>query len=294
MKKSFIPIIIVILVIIAGAAVFLIPPVRNTIFGTKLEYKFKPGDTASYKTNTNMEFHLPLPAIVQLAASKNNEISTALNMDSSIKREVTQVKDGKATIASTIRMEKLLLSLNGKDITPEIPAGFEKKIVFTTTPNGNIAAADEGTAAADEETEGFSTAYVFFQGWISLPDKPVRPGNEWTGETDTKIGGKSFSFRMKGPVKYKFVGATLYKGKKCAEISFEGNYETESLLRAKGLDIDMKASAKLSGKAYFDPEQGRLMLLTRDINVNISKKIPLTSSELSGNAKYQIRTEIEE
>ena len=293
MKKFIVPIVILIIIAIAAATVFLIPSVRHKIFGIKLEYKFNPGETASYKTNMNMEFQLPMPNIIPMAAKKG-DITTALNMDSSFNREITQVKDGNATVATTVRIEKLNLSLNGKDISPEIPAGFEKKIVFTATPQGKILDPGNEANSQDEKAEGFSASYIFFQGWISLPEKAIRPGDQWKGETDTAIGGKSLTFRLKGPVNYKFDGMTVYKGVKCAQINFDGEYKTESQIKAKGIEMDMSATAKLTGKAYFDLKNGRVMLLTRDINIDISKKIPFPNVTLSGKAKYQIRTEIEE
>ncbi len=293
MKKYFILTVGLIIIAITLAIVFFVPSVKHKIFGMKLEYKFKPGETNSYKTNLNMEFNLPLPSIVQLTLKKN-DITTAFIMDSSFNREITQVKDGNATIATTVRIEKLKMALNGKDISPEIPAGFEKKLVFTANPRGEIL--DAGEKAIDQEdiSEGLSKSYIFFQGWIPLPEKSIRPGDEWKAETNTGIGGKTLSFRLKGPVSYKLEGMIVYKGVNCAQISFVGDYKTESKLKGKGFDMDMNAIAKLTGKAYFDPEKGRLMLLTRDIELDISKKIPLTDANLSGKAKYQIRTEIEE
>lgn len=290
MKKFLIPAVILILITIAAITVFLIPPVRDKIFGIKLEYKYKQGETDFYKSNMNMEFLLPLPAIVQLT-SKISEIGTALNMDSSLSREISQLKGKNAVVVTTMRIEKLKLSLYGKDISPDIQAGLEKKIVFTANPQGQILESENGTTGQDDEIERFSAGFVFFQGWITLPEKPVRPGDGWQGETDTGIGGKSLSFRLKGPVSYKFESMLLYKGRKCAQINFNGEYETETVLKTKGIEMDMNATAKLTGKAYFDPEKGRLMLLTRDINVDISKTIPLTGTQLSGKAKYQIRTE---
>lgn len=293
MKKYIIPIAILILIAIATAVVFLVPSVRYKIFGMKLEYKFKPGETTSYKSNMNMEFQLPMPNIIPFAVKKE-DITTALNLDNSFNREITQVQNGNATIATTIRIEKLKLSLNGKDISPEIPAGFEKKIVFTTDSHGKILDTGSEAGGQDEKTDGISASYVFFQGWISLPERAIKPGEGWKGETDTNIGGRSLTFRLKGPINYKFEGMTLYKGIKCAQIGFDGDYKTESLLKAKGFEMDMNANAKLTGKAYFDPNKGKIILLTREINMDISKKIPLTNTNLSGNAKYQIRTEIEE
>ena len=281
-------IIILLLIAIGVGVVFFVPSVKNQIFGIKMEYKFEPEKSTLYKSHIDMKFVMPLPQMVKIKA-KTDKISSSLNIDSSMYREISEVKDHIATIVSNIKIDKLMLNVNGKDIPPNIPMGLERKVIFRVNSRGKI---QEKAEQSEESTlEG---KLVFFQGWIMLPENTVKPGDTWKGNVDSQLLSSPLTVKLAGPINYQFVEITKYKGRECAHISFDGEFDTKSELKVKDLKLDMDAKAKLKGKAYFDYNKGELIFLAREIEVNVTRRVPLININITGDAKYQIRTEIVE
>lgn len=99
----------------------------------------------------------------------------------------------------------------------------------------------------------------------SLPDRPVRIGQSWTGQRE--LGGP-MGTPLLADLTYTFKGWTTHERRHCALFEFAGPVKAKdaSAGRGRGGSLNLEHGT-VSGKAWFDPEAGQFADTTLEQNL---------------------------
>ena len=247
--KKIIPAIIILL-IITVILVFAVTPVRVALFGLSPEYKFEPDAKIVYNLKTDLKMNVVMENLPK-ALEKNfpiRNMETTVTQDLSVKADKPE---GNLTpVNFTVRVEDATLSLNGKSADEMIPLGQENTYKTKIAPTGKI------IAPQDKTEMNVLSSTLILSVLQPLPEKSVKPGDQWTRETtiETKPGfGK---LKLSGKMAYTFDKLEKYKNDLVMQVKIKG--DLVPALSSKG-PISIKGKTGITGYYLFDIKAGKIV-----------------------------------
>ncbi|MCD4785542.1 MAG: hypothetical protein K8T10_17105 [Candidatus Eremiobacteraeota bacterium] len=278
--KKIIPIILIIIITISAIAIFSIPSIRYNLFGVELKYKFFQGEKINYKTKVDMsiDFNKGPKAIV------GKDISAKFERDSIWR--ISKVVGDTITIINSGKIKKGDISLGGKTISLNDDNNKESRIVIEQDMQGKVINVETGGRQKDDR-ENIQSQMTFLWCNVLLPKGKVMIGRTWEENIDAYMTQQIIKTRIKGTIHYKFEKIEKYNKKLCALITYDDSFDTTSKIGGSN-KIGFDTTVKMKGKAYLDIDSGKMIFSEREINLEMSKTIPLLNIPLSANAKFRV------
>jgi len=277
--KKIIPVILII-ILVAIIIVFSIPSIRYTLFGVELKYKLLQGEKIKYKTNVNMniDFEKGPEAIT------GKDISAKFERDSTWR--ISKVKGNTVTIINTGEIKNSEVSLGGEKIPLNDDEDKETRLIIKQDMHGKVMSVETSSGRKDDPVN-LKSLMSFLWCNIPVPKGKIKPGKTWEENIDAHLTQKFIKIRIKGTMHYKFEKVEKYKKRLCALITYNDKFDTTANIGgSKKIGFDTKVNMK--GKSYLDIERGKMLFSEREINLDMSKKIPLLNIPLSAKSKFLV------
>jgi hypothetical protein len=272
---------VVVVIVVGGWVAHSQAPQARSDEPILLKYKLAKGDKAIYRQGFDMK---------QAQSIMGMKLDNTIKAETIVIRAVDSVDaDGRATVKLKTDRRKMssdftgagkyefdsksserdTSSTIGSAVTPlfERLTGSEYELVLT--PQGHVAEVkgyaelvgdllkDNPLASQFGAADNKSAAHQEQRGFITLSEKPVKPGDQWEAPIDvelTKLG------KIKGTITYTYEGPDKVGDRKTARIGVVSNI-------ALDLNIDQGTSkvtgtlstTSSSGTVQFDPEAGRVI-----------------------------------
>lgn len=280
--KKIIPIILIIIIIIIAISVIMVfsmPSIRYNLFGVELKYKFVKGEKLKYKTNVDMgiDFEKGPKAII------GRDIIAKFERDSVWR--ISKVAGNTITIINSGKVRNSEVSLDGKKISLN-DNNKESRIIIKQNVQGKVVDVETGSRQKNNR-ENIQSQMAFLWCNILLPKGKVKPGETWEENIDAYMTQQIIKTRIKGTIHYKFEKLEKYKKRLCALITYHDTFDTTSKIGGS-TKIGLDTKVKMKGKSYFDIDNGKMIFSEREINLDMSKTIPLLNIPLSAKAKFRV------
>ncbi len=217
---------------------------------TKLEYKYKAGNTYRYKSLSSYDM---------VQEMNGQEMKMSGESTSIIKMEVTAVSaDGNISAVNSFEEMKTIIKNAMMDTTME-----QKELIGK---RGRVTFSKYGTELKKEvidtiTTKGFSSGAntLLTLGLVRLSEGRVATGCKWSAsQTDTVKMGEGSTISI-SQTEYSYIGTEQKDNRDCYKLAFVSKSETTGKMKQMGMDIFIEGTGDTSGLAWIDRNEGILV-----------------------------------
>lgn len=294
--------ILITIILIAGAAAL----AAENSAPVQLKLRFNKGDVYNYsfKIDGAANFSMTAPPEMKDTMGEDS-FDQPLDISFYFENEIKVAAVDKATGAATLSVQ--LTTFKAKegtnyifnseserqqidDFTQElldkpmnVKIGADGKLLAVDFPQAKILEKDMKEVFPD-----FKIADAIKELWVSLPEKPVAPGDKWTTPINIEIPWEKKNNKIKLDIEFSHDGFETVKGINCAVIGlkFTGDFKDQfkNIKFPPGdknfMNIAItKNTLSLDGKIYFAPKAGVLMGGHIDASIGLAGSISDNSSD---------------
>ncbi len=225
----------------------------------KLEYKSSGGVPLHYKAHTLLgttQSMMGQESTAQIVSDQSMTVSSTKSGDELV-FDITVDSSNNKTILST-----------GDTTQTPSPAVGKTKETHIHPDGEEISSKWLDTTFANSQAGQLRDLGNFF---FKLPAEEVSSGSTWNQKKDDTVltpGGQG-QILVNTDTDYKLTGEEEIDGVTCAKIEYTGKVKLKGAATIQGMDLAIDGGGTVTGTAYFDYGNGRVVKVSGDSNQNI-------------------------